>query len=120
MRRVLLVIEDAALSDVLAESLVDAGHVAAQAESVAAAERALGEQAFDATIVDLDTRARDGLAFITRLRTRLPSLTVIALLPCGGLVGGAAPPPYHLAIEKPARRAAVLCAVSVAPGATRN
>lgn len=119
-RRVLLVIEDASLSDVLAEALVDAGHQAVQVEAVSAAEAVLREQPFDALIVDLDTRARDGLAFLSRLRTTRPALTVIALLPCGGLMPPVPQPAYHLAIEKPAKLAAVLSAVRVAHGVSRN
>lgn len=120
MRTVLLVIEDRALSDVLAEALVDAGHAAVQVEDVLAAELAVAAQPFDAAIVDLDTRARDGVLLITRLRLERPALTVIALLPCGGLPDRGAPPQYHLAIEKPARLAAILSAVNVAHAAARN
>jgi DNA-binding NtrC family response regulator len=119
-RRVLLVIEDRALSDVLCEALVEAGHTATQVEGAAAARGALAGQQFDAAVVDLDTRARDGVNFIAHLRAERPGLTVIALLPCGGLPTGANPPPYHLAIEKPARLAAVLSAVNVAHAALRN
>ena len=120
MRTVLLVLEDRALSDVLAEALVEAGHAAIQVEDAVAAERAVAAQPFDAAIVDLDTRARDGVHLIARLRLERPALTVIALLPCGGLPARGAPPQYHLAIEKPARLAAVLSAVNVAHAAVRN
>ena len=119
-RKVLLVIEDRALSDVLAEALVDAGHVALQVEDAAAARDAYEQEGFDAAIVDLDTRARDGVRLIAELRIAYPATTVIALLPCGGLPSGTAPPQYHLAIEKPARLSAVLSAVSVARAAARN
>jgi DNA-binding NtrC family response regulator len=119
-RSVLLVIEDRALSDVLSEALVDAGHVATQADDVPAAYGVLAGQPFDAAIVDLDTRARDGVQLIARLRIEHPATTVIALLPCGGLPAGAPPPAYHLAIEKPARLAAILTAVDVARTASRN
>ena len=119
-RKVLLVIEDRALSDVLAEALVDAGHVAMQVEDTASAHDAFEDQSFDAAIVDLDTRARDGVRLIARLRLEQPATTVIALLPCGGLPSGMAPPQYHLAIEKPARLSAVLSAVNVAHAAARN
>ncbi|HXU68895.1 MAG TPA: response regulator [Polyangia bacterium] len=120
MRTVLLVIEDRALSDVLAEALVDGGHAIAQVDDSDAAVRALDERAFDAAIVDLDTRARDGVRLIARVRAAHPATTVIALLPCGGMPDGAGPPPYHLALEKPARLAAVLSAVSAAHAAIRN
>jgi len=120
VRTVLLVIEDRALSDVLSEALVDAGHVATQVDDVPSARAALSGHSFDAAIVDLDTRARDGVALIARLRIEHPATTVIALLPCGGLPDGAAPPAYHLAIEKPARLAAILTAVCAARIASRN
>ncbi|MCU1279587.1 MAG: Response regulator receiver domain [bacterium] len=119
-RNVLLIIEDRALSEVLCEALVEAGHVATQVEDARAAESALAAQRFDAAIVDLDTRARDGARLIARLRAEHPALTIIALLPCGGLAGGAGQPGYHLAIEKPARLSAVLSAVNVAHAAIRN
>jgi DNA-binding NtrC family response regulator len=119
-RHVLLIIEDRALSEVLAEALVEAGHVATQVEDAASTRHALATERFDAAIVDLDTRARDGLGLIAHLRTTKPALTVIALLPCGGLPASSAQPLYHLAIEKPARLAAVLSAVNVAPAAIRN
>ncbi|HEY1586946.1 MAG TPA: response regulator [Polyangia bacterium] len=119
-RTVLLVIEDRALSDVLTEALVEAGHVAVQAEDVPSAHQAVGKQRFDVVIVDLDTRARDGGSLIAHLRAHHPELTVIALLPCGGLATSARPPLYHLAIEKPARLSAVLSAVNVAHAAIRN
>jgi DNA-binding NtrC family response regulator len=113
VREVLLVIEDDALSEVLCEALVGAGHVATPVEDAAAAEVALAAQPFDAAIVDLDTRARDGLELIAHLRAQHPRVTIIALLPCGGLRGGTALPGYHLAIEKPARLSAVLSAINL-------
>jgi DNA-binding response OmpR family regulator len=117
---VLLVIEDRALSDLLSEALVDAGHVVTQVDDAAGAERALVDQRFDAALVDLDTRAREGAGLIAHLRTSQPTVTVIALLPCGGLDQSARQPLYHLAIEKPARLAAVLSAVNVVHTAIRN
>jgi DNA-binding response OmpR family regulator len=119
-RHVLLVIEDRALSDVVAEALVDGGHVVAQADDGAQAATLLATQRFDAAIVDLDTRARDGVHLIARLRAEHPASTVIALLPCGGLPSGNRAPGYHLGIEKPARLAAILAAVEVAHSAARN
>ncbi len=121
-RKVLVVIEERALSEVLAEAITDAGHVAAQAEDAAAAERAAAEDDFDAAIVDLDTRAREGVALIARLRALHPRMTIIALLPCGGLPAATRSPVpmFHLALEKPARLSAILSAVDVAHAAIRN
>ncbi len=119
-RRVLLVIEEAALSDLLAEALVDAGHTVAQAADAADARRAADAERFDAAVVDLDTRARDGAALVAALRAAHPPLTLIALLPCGGLQGDPRPAPYHVAVEKPARLGALLAAVDLAAAAIRN
>ena len=119
-RNVLLVIEDRALSEVLSEALVEAGHAATQVEDAVAARSALALERFDAAIVDLDTRARQGVSLIARLRAEHPGITVIALLPCGGLPARSGPPAYHLAIEKPARLSAILSAVNVAHAALRN
>ena len=119
-RNVLLIIEDRALSELLSEALVEAGHVATQVEDAASAEGALAGERFDAAVVDLDTRARDGVRIIANLRTTHPTLTVIALLPCGGLAPSSPQPLYHLAIEKPARLSAVVSAVNVAHAAIRN
>jgi two-component system response regulator QseB len=119
-RTVLLVLEDRALSELIAEALVEAGHVATPVDDAAAALAVLAAQSFDAAIVDLDTRARDGAHVIARLRAEHPATTVIALLPCGGLPDRGPAPASHLAIEKPARMAALLSAVNVAHAALRN
>src|SRR4051794_22329192 len=79
LRTVLLVIEDRALSDVLSDALVGAGHIVTQADDVPASRAALVGQSFDAAIVDLDTRARDGVQLIARVRIEHPATTVIAL-----------------------------------------
>jgi DNA-binding NtrC family response regulator len=120
VRKVLLVVEERALSDLLAEALVEAGHAVTQVDDAAGAQSAVAGQRFDAAIVDLDTRARESARLIAHLRARHPELTVIALLPCGGLAASMRPPLYHLAIEKPARLSAVLSAVNVAHAAIRN
>lgn len=119
-RAVLVVVEERALSDVIAEALAEAGHSVEQADDAAAAERAAAARRFDAAIVDLDTRARQGAHLVAHLRATQPQLTVIALLPCGGLPPSSQPPVYHVALEKPARIAALLSAVSVAHVAIRN
>ena len=119
-RAVLVVVEDRALSDVIAEALAEAGHTVEQADDAAGAQRAVTARRFDAAIVDLDTRARQGASLVAHLRATQPQLTVIALLPCGGLPAASHPPVYHLALEKPARIAALLSAVNVAHAAIRN
>jgi len=110
-RRVLLVVEDGALAELLVEALDDAGHTAVVADGIATARAALDRQPFDAAIVDLDTRARDGGEVVGFIRERSPATTVIALLPCGGLPQAARAVGYHLATEKPARLHALLSAI---------
>jgi CheY-like chemotaxis protein len=112
-RRVLLVIEDETLAEVLGELLAAAGHEAAHARQGSDLEVALGQHPFDAILVDLDTRARDGGVLVERLRRWSPTSTIVALLPCGGLPPGTLSVPYHLALEKPARVGAVLAALHV-------
>jgi DNA-binding NtrC family response regulator len=119
-RKVLIVVEDRVLSDLMSEALAEAGHAVAQADGAAAARSAVSDGEFDAAIIDLDTRAREGVALITELRATHPLLTVIALLPCGGLPNGARQPLFHVALEKPARLAAVVAAVSAGHAAIRN
>ncbi|MDB4964986.1 MAG: hypothetical protein JWN44_675 [Myxococcales bacterium] len=114
-RRVLLVIEDGALSELLAEVLAEAGHTALLADGESALATALGGASYDVAIVDLDTRARDGLQLLEYVRRSAPATTLVALLPCGGLPASSAAPAYHLAIEKPAKLVAVLRAVNAAP-----
>ncbi len=111
-RRVLLVVDDVTLAELLIEALEDAGHSSVVVDGIGEARTALERQTFDAAIVDLDTRARDGADVVSFIRERSPSTTVIALLPCGGMpsVPRVA---YHLATEKPARLAALLSAIRV-------
>jgi DNA-binding NtrC family response regulator len=113
-RRVLIVVEDVALAELLFELLRDAGHEAALAEGQEGLGQALDREAFDAVIVDLDTRSRSGPELVEAIRARAPATTVIALLPCGGLAPGHPKIPYHLAVEKPARLLTLLSALSVA------
>jgi len=112
-RRVLILVEDGALAELFFELLREAGHEAELAEGLEDLGRALDGGAFDAVIVDLDTRARSGPGLVEEIRARAPATTVIALLPCGGLPPGQPQIPYHLAIEKPARLLTLLAALSV-------
>jgi DNA-binding NtrC family response regulator len=119
-RRVLVIVEDPAFAEVLGEALADAGHLVQLAGDDAKLRSALSAARFDAAIVDLDTRARNGVHLLLHIRAVAPATTLIALLPCGGLPSGAAGVPYHLAIEKPPRLAALLRAVAVAHAVTSN
>ena len=119
-RRVLVVVDDPAFADVIREALADAGHAVDVAEDEAALRGALGRARFDAAIVDLDTRPRNGVRLLLQIRAASPATTLIALLPCGGLAPGAGGVPYHLALEKPPRLSALLRAVSVARAVASN
>jgi ActR/RegA family two-component response regulator len=113
-KRVLVVSEEVAFAEMLAESLLEAGHLAqlASPEAVLAGEVSLA--AFAAAIVDLDTSSRNARAAVDRIRAASDKTMVIALLPCGGLPTEYAATPYHLAIAKPARLKAVLTAIAAA------
>jgi CheY-like chemotaxis protein len=119
-RRVLVVVEDHALAEVLVEALAEAGHVAEPLSSPERLRPLLAARAFDAAIVDLDTRARNGGALVSAIRELAPFTTVIALLPCGGLSPDGPRPAYHIAVEKPARLRTLLSALIVAPALCCN
>jgi DNA-binding NtrC family response regulator len=111
-RRILLIMEDETLAELLDETLREAGHDTGRLLEHGDVETVLGARAFDVVIIDLDTRARDGAQLVTRLRRWSPASTIVALLPCGGMPANAERIPYHLAIEKPARLGAVLSAIN--------
>jgi CheY-like chemotaxis protein len=119
-RRVLLVVEDPAMGELLLEALTEAGHQGELVGDREALLAALGRACFDAAIVDVDTRAHDGKRLIATLRAEAPHTAVIALLPCGGLAPGAPRPDCQLAIEKPARLRTLLSALTVAQLVTSN
>ena len=70
MALILVVDDDAAMRDALAEAIVDLGHVPSLAESGAAALRMLSEIHFDAALIDLRMSGMDGLELLTRMRER--------------------------------------------------
>jgi CheY-like chemotaxis protein len=115
---VVVLVEDPQLEELLIDALAEAGYRGepSTSEDLPALLR---EKQFDAAIVDLDTRARDGAAIIDRLRRSSPETTILALLPCGGLTRGGAIP-YHMSLEKPARLGAVLAALALSRSISRN
>jgi CheY-like chemotaxis protein len=119
-RRILIVVEDATLAEILGEALSDAGHTCHLADGEAALAAALKLRVYDTAIVDVDTRARDGLRLLTQLQLDAPMTTRIALLPCGGAPFQEGSPAYHFAVEKPARLEAVLRAIHVSPTIAAN
>jgi ActR/RegA family two-component response regulator len=118
-RHVLIMVEDPQLADLLLDALCEAGHTAALATSESL-PAVLASERFDAAIVDLDTRARDGAVSVGLLRDRAPQTTVLALLPCGGLPPGRNAVPYHLSVEKPARLRDVMTALAASQSISRN
>ncbi|HZS37488.1 MAG TPA: response regulator [Polyangia bacterium] len=112
-RRVLLVVDDPTLAELLVEALEDAGHAPVVTDGLTTARAAFDRQPFDAAIVDLDTRARNGAEVVSFIREHSPATTVIALLPCGGMPGATRAIAYHMATEKPARLEALLSAIRV-------
>lgn len=112
--RVLVVVEDAALGELLLDALADAGHAAVLAFGLAELCATVEESDFGAAIVDLDIRARNGAELLAALHTKSPRTAVIALIPCGGLPAALARP-LHAALEKPARLRALLAALAGVP-----
>lgn len=110
-RHVLLLVEDDAMADLLVDALLEAGH---QVQLGTPLELVRGEidcDSFHVAIVDLDSWERHGSIAIARLREAAAQITIIALLPCGGLGSDFAGVRYDLALEKPARIHALLAAV---------
>jgi DNA-binding NtrC family response regulator len=105
--RVLVVVDDMPLAELLIEALEDAGHTAV----LAATDGLRDEDSFRAAIVDLDTRDRRAWQVARRLRERAPSIKVIVLLPCGGLPPPADQVPHDLAFAKPVRLGSLLTAL---------
>ncbi len=111
-RSVLIVVDEPALGDLLAETLEEAGHRAVIADSADGVTVAVAAARFDAAIVDLDRRARDGDELTALVRSLSPATTVIALLPCGARPGDLRDASFHLSLEKPARLQALLTALA--------
>jgi DNA-binding response OmpR family regulator len=114
-RRVLVVVEDITLAELLAEALYEAGHVVTLADGPEALRATISSGLYDVALVDLDTRSRDASTLVAELRRESPSTTVVALLPCGGLEADRSAVAYDLAVEKPARLGAILAAVAGPP-----
>ena len=83
MARILIVDDDAALREGLAETLADLGHEATEAADGATALRRLDEQAFDAVLLDLRMPGMDGMTALARIRDRAaaPPVAVLTAVP---------------------------------------
>ncbi len=68
MAMILVVDDDRAMRDALAEAIVDLGHQPSLAESGAAALRALSTLPIDAALIDLRMSGMDGLELLARIR----------------------------------------------------
>ncbi len=82
MARILIVDDDAALREGLAETLADLGHASAEAADGAEALRQLDAAAFDAVLLDLRMPGMDGMTVLARIRDRAGAPPV-AVLPAG-------------------------------------
>jgi DNA-binding NtrC family response regulator len=83
MPTVLIVDDDAALRDGLAETLADLGHRAEQAADGAAALALVARGGIDAVLLDLRMPGMDGLEVLRRLRARpdAPAVAVLTAVP---------------------------------------
>jgi DNA-binding response OmpR family regulator len=113
-RRVLLVVEDVTLEEILADALTAAGHAVelASPESIEGGE--VSCTGLDVAIVDLDTRERGGASAVSHLQRIAPQVGVIAIVPCGALRSDYVGFKCQFLLEKPARIHAVLAAVQAA------
>ena len=81
--RILLVEDDSAIQDMLAEALRASGFEVALAGSGAQMDAAIGRSAPDLVLLDIMLPGEDGRAICGRLRTRWPSLPVIMVTALG-------------------------------------
>jgi DNA-binding NtrC family response regulator len=86
MSRILIVDDDAALRDSIAETLADLGHATEQAEDGAAALDRLAHGGIDAVLLDLRMPGMEGMEVLRRLRARghAPPVAVLTAVPTAG------------------------------------
>jgi DNA-binding response OmpR family regulator len=113
-RWVLVVVDDVSLGELLAETLLEAGHVAQLARPEELLEEEIDGGTFEVAIIDLNLPVHVGAKLVTKVRREAPATAVIALLPCGATAEEFNGMHYHLAIETPARLRTVLTAVDAA------
>ena len=109
MARILIVDDDTAFRESLAEMLGDLGHVPSQAPTVAAGLRLLASGTVDVAIVDLRMPGEDGLAFLRQARSlsRAPCIMLTAYASGGNTIEAMRLGAFdHLA--KPIARAALV------------
>jgi DNA-binding NtrC family response regulator len=94
---------------------VEGGRQGTLTSSAEEARAALARRRYRAAIVDLDRRPRDGMEIVRTIRQLAPEVTVIAILPVGGVDVSVTPSPsYHLSLEKPWRTQALMAALATA------
>jgi DNA-binding response OmpR family regulator len=112
-RWVLVVVDDVSLGELLAETLLEAGHVAQIARPDEVLDGEIDGTTFEVAIVDLNLPIV-GAQIVSKVRRESPMTAVVALLPCGGTAEEFKSMRYHLAIETPARLRTLLEAVDAA------
>ena len=83
--RVLIVDDDRAMGEMLADSLQDRGYEGIAVASSADALGELRQQPFDALVTDLRMPGEDGLALITHSRELIPGLPVLVMTAYGAV-----------------------------------
>lgn len=76
---ILIVDDEAAMREGLAECFVAEGYEVATADGVAAAQRLLGQRVFDLLITDLVMPGRDGMELLSAAQSARPELPVIMI-----------------------------------------
>ncbi|HVK99129.1 MAG TPA: sigma-54 dependent transcriptional regulator [Dongiaceae bacterium] len=82
---ILVVEDDADLRDVIADTLMQAGHPVAQADSAEAALEFLGAQPCDLVISDVNMPGMDGYQLLRRIATEWPQLPVLIMTAYGSI-----------------------------------
>jgi DNA-binding response OmpR family regulator len=113
-RWILVVVDDVSLGELLAETLLEAGHIAQIARPDELLDGETDGATYEIAIIDLNLRMHLGAQLISKVRREAPDTAVIALLPCGATAEEFNGMHYHLAIEMPARLRTLLAAVDAA------
>lgn len=100
--RVLLVIEEPLLADLLGDAVSEHGHMCQIVADEAEALRLLGRARFDVVVVDVDARATGRDLLLRRMRLVAAGARMVALVPCGGLRHGLVVD-CDISFEKPLR-----------------
>ncbi len=79
MARVLIIDDDDAFREALADAVSDMGHAVREAASGAAGDAAVAEGGIDAVVLDLRMPGMDGLEVLRRMRARAPAPPVVVL-----------------------------------------